>query len=121
MVSWAVYPALDPRFPAGLSSTIVQEELRGRLHFQEVTITDAIDAGALQAFGTFEHRALLAAEAGMDLILCASRDVSPGEQALEGLERGYMDGTLDRATFQESLQRIIDLRLSLQGALSAVQ
>src|SRR5581483_3691993 len=28
MVSWAVYPALSPR-PAGLSSIVVQQELRG--------------------------------------------------------------------------------------------
>ena len=27
MSSWAVYPALDPRRPAGLSSTVIQKEL----------------------------------------------------------------------------------------------
>jgi beta-N-acetylhexosaminidase len=34
MVSWATYPALDPRHPAGLSSTMVQGELRKRLRFR---------------------------------------------------------------------------------------
>src|SRR5215469_14160126 len=33
LVSWAIYPALDARFPAGLSPTIVRGELRGRLGF----------------------------------------------------------------------------------------
>ena len=35
MVSWAIYPALDPDRPAGLSSRIVQNELRKRLTLQE--------------------------------------------------------------------------------------
>ena len=113
MVSWAVYPALDPSVPAGLSSAIVQGELRQRLRFQGVTITDALEAGALQAFGTFRHRAVLAAEAGMDLILCADGHVSEGEKAMDGLESGYLDGTLSKSAFQASLQRVIDLRLSL--------
>ena len=52
MTSWAVYPALDPRRPAGLSSIIIERELRGRLHFRGVTVTDGIQAGALAPFGS---------------------------------------------------------------------
>ena len=44
MLSWATYPSLDPNFPAGLSSTIIQNELRGRLGFTGVTITDSLTA-----------------------------------------------------------------------------
>lgn len=113
MVSWAVYPAFDAARPAGLSSTVVQGQLRKQLHFKGVTITDSLGAGALQAFGTFQHRALLAAGAGMDLILCASRDVTQGEQAMDGLEAGYANGTLSRSAFKAALQRVIDLRSSL--------
>jgi len=65
MVSWAVYPALDRKNPAGLSPAIAGGELRTRLGFTGVTITDALEAGALRAFGTFGHRAVLAARAGM--------------------------------------------------------
>ena len=54
MVSWALYPALDPGLPAGMSSAIVQGELRQRLGFKGVTVTDALEAGALRAFGTFQ-------------------------------------------------------------------
>jgi beta-N-acetylhexosaminidase len=45
MVSWAVYPALDRARPAGLSSAVVQGELRGRLGYRGVSITDALEAG----------------------------------------------------------------------------
>jgi beta-N-acetylhexosaminidase len=48
MVSWAVYPALDATRPAGLSPAVVGSELRGRLRFRGVTVTDALEAGALQ-------------------------------------------------------------------------
>ena len=119
MVSWAVYPALDPGMPAGMSSTIVQGELRQRLGFKGVTVTDALEAGALQAFGTFQRRALVAAGAGMDLILCSQGDVAEGEQAMDGLESGYLNGTLNKSAFQTSSAAVIDLR-SVSAADQAV-
>ena len=112
MVSWAVYPALDPGTPAGLSPVIVQGLLRQKLGFQGVTVTDALEAGALQAFGTSRHRAVLAARAGMDLILCGP-GVSEGERAMHGLRSGYLNGTLSKPAFRASLQRVTDLRSSL--------
>jgi beta-N-acetylhexosaminidase len=72
MTSWAIYPALDPRRPAGLSATVVGGELRRRLGFRGVTITDGIDAGAVTPYGNLATRGVLAASAGADLILCAA-------------------------------------------------
>jgi beta-N-acetylhexosaminidase len=115
MVSWAVYPALDPTRPAGLSPTIVGGELRQRLGFKGVTITDALEAGALRAYGSFQNRSLLAAEAGMDLILCSHQNVSEGEQATAGLEQGYSDGQLPKTAFIAALDRVLALRASLAG------
>jgi beta-N-acetylhexosaminidase len=115
MVSWAVYPALDPGRPAGLSARIVGGELRQRLKFTGVTITDALEAGALRGFGTYQNRALLAAEAGMDLILCSAQNVGEGEQAAAGLEAGYSDGALSPQQFAAALQQVLALRASLAG------
>ena len=80
-----------------------------------MTITDALEAGALGAYGTFSHRGLLAAEAGMDLILCSQQNVSEGEQATAGLEDGYRDGQLAKPAFTAALQRVLALRASLGG------
>jgi beta-N-acetylhexosaminidase len=115
MVSWAVYPALDPTRPAGLSPTIVNGELRQRLGFKGVTITDALEAGALRSYGSFQNRGLLAAEAGMDLILCSEQNPSEGEQAAAGLQNGYGDGQLPKAAFIAALDRVLALRASLTG------
>ncbi|MGA8115293.1 MAG: glycoside hydrolase family 3 N-terminal domain-containing protein, partial [Actinocatenispora sp.] len=112
MTSWAVYPALDPDRPAGLSSTIVQGELRDRLGFTGVTITDAIGAGALNAFGATGQRAVLAAEAGMDLIL-ASASTGQGDDAVDGLTDALQSGQLDQAAFTAAVQRVTALRESL--------
>ncbi len=115
MVSWAVYPALDPHRPAGLSSAIVGGELRRRLGFRGVTVTDALEAGALRAFGTTANRSVLAAGAGMDLILCSAQKVSQGSAARTALRATYLGGKLNKAAFTAAVQRIIALRTSLRG------
>jgi beta-N-acetylhexosaminidase len=113
MVSWATYPALDPKFPAGLSAKIVQGQLRSRLGFTGVTITDAIGAGALQNFGDTQNRALLAAEAGMELILSAGQNPQEGADCLAGLEGGYTSGKLGATNFKAVVAQILALRKSL--------
>ena len=112
MVSWAVYPVLDKNRPAGLSSTIVGGELRDRLAFKGVTVTDALEAGALHAFGSIPNRAVLAAGAGMDLLLCAAQQVGEGSQARDALAHAY-GGKLGKAAFTAAAGRIFALRGSL--------
>ncbi len=114
MVSWATYPALDAGHPAGLSSAVVQGELRGRLGFTGVTITDALEAGSLKAFGTDKQRGVDAAAAGMDLILCSGGTVTQGDDVESALVAALRSGTLDQAAFQQSVNRITALRSGLR-------
>lgn len=113
MTSWATYPALDAVYPAGLSTTIVQGELRDRLGFDGVTMTDALEAGALTSFGGTGTRALMAAEAGMDLLLCSGRDVQQGVDALDSVAAAVDDHTLNPGFFKQSLRRVQSLRSGL--------
>ena len=113
MVSWAVYPALDPSFPAGLSPTVVRSELRGRLGYQGVTITDAIEAGALTSFGGNGQRARLAAKAGMDVMLCAIQDPGQGQSVVRALATALDKGKLDPTDFNAAVQRVTALRNTL--------
>jgi beta-N-acetylhexosaminidase len=110
MVSWASYPALDAARPAGLSPTVVQKELRGRLGYQGVTITDALEAGALTAFGSYRKRAVLAAQAGMDLLLCSARDPGEGQTVTSALASALDSGQLNPACFSAAVQRVTALR-----------
>jgi len=113
MVSWAVYPSVGAR-PAGLSPNVVQGELRNHLKFAGVTITDALEAGALRPYGSTGNRARFAALAGMDLLLCSAQHVAQGQQARGELVKDYRAGTLNGAAFRASVNRVIALRQSLK-------
>ena len=113
MVSWATYPSIQSR-PAGLSPKVVQGELRNRLKFTGVTITDGLEAGALKNYGTTQNRTLLAAQAGMDLILASARNVTQGQQARGELAAAYRNGTLNHRAFLASVSRVIALRQTLK-------
>jgi beta-N-acetylhexosaminidase len=114
MTSWAIYPALDPRRPAGLSSMVIQGELRQRLRFRGVTITDGIEAGAVTPFGSLSRRAVLAAAAGADLILCAAtvpNDNTPaiGITVRQALASAIAHNQVGLAAAQQSAARVIAL------------
>jgi len=113
MVSWAIYTALDPNLPAGLSPTVIGQELRGRNNFTGVTITDALEAGALRAFGSTGQKAVTAAGAGMDLILCSAQDVTEAEAATSALATALGNGQLDPTAFNDAVNRVTALRTGL--------
>jgi beta-N-acetylhexosaminidase len=115
MTSWATYPALDAHMPAGLSPAVIQRELRGRLGFKGVTITDGIDAGALAPFGGVGNRAVLAASAGADLILCTTTnpyDNTPaiGVAARDAIASALAGGRLSRVAAGQAASRILSVR-----------
>ncbi len=110
MVGTAIYPAFGGR-PAAFNARIVRGELRGRIGFRGVTITDALGTVAATAFGGPRKTSLAAARAGMDLLLFGDTEFPlRGQDALKG---GLVGGRLDRADFRESVDRILDLRKRL--------
>jgi beta-N-acetylhexosaminidase len=113
MASWAVYPALDPKLPSGLSPAIIEGELRRRLGFRGVTITDALEAGAIAAFGTPAGCGVLAARAGMDVLLCSARDVAEGQDTVAALAHALRHHHLDPGQSETALRRVLALRRSL--------
>lgn len=120
MTSWAVYPALDPHRPAGLSSAVIEGELRGRLGFRGVTITDGIEAGAVTPYGGLAKRSVLAAAAGADLILCAAPnpdDNTPqiGVTVRDAIAAALADGQLSRSSAELAAARLLALRGGIAG------
>ncbi|KAI1811678.1 glycoside hydrolase family 3 protein [Poronia punctata] len=114
MPSWALYPALDDTYPSGISKKWVQGELRDRLGYDGVVVTDAIEAGGLNNFGSDAgERSVLAISAGQDLILAAAHEVSQGQAIVEALVAAVDDGTIDADYFAASTERIRKLRATL--------
>ena len=97
----------------GLSPTIVERELRQRLKFRGVTITDSLEAGALTAYGPSAQRAVLAAKAGMDVLLCSARDVSQGQTTVAAVADAVANHELNPGRFGIALRRVLALRDSL--------
>jgi beta-N-acetylhexosaminidase len=115
MSSWAVYPSLDARRPAGLSPTVISSELRGRLGFRGVTITDALGAGGLRHFGPIGQRGVLAARAGEDLLICTpigadDRPALAGSRVRRAIASAFRRGALSLADARRATARILALR-----------
>jgi beta-N-acetylhexosaminidase len=111
MLSTAIYPAFSDR-PAAFTRAIATGELRERLGFGGVTITDALETPAVAHFGGTAKVALAGARAGDDLLLFAR--LGPAERAWKALVGGLRAGRLDRLQFEEAAQRVLDLRDGLR-------
>lgn len=112
MLSTAIYPALSPQ-PAAFSRPIATGELRKRLGFEGVSITDALDTVAVRAFGGPTEVATAAARAGTDLLLYT--DPAEAAAAQRALLQALRTATSSRASFEESVQRVLSLRHELKS------
>jgi beta-N-acetylhexosaminidase len=107
MLSTAIYPAFSSR-PAAFAPAIASGELRGRLGFDGVSVTDALDSVAVRAFGGPARSALAAAGAGADLLLYT--DPGPALRAHRALLAELRRRPSARAAFELSAGRVLRLR-----------
>jgi beta-N-acetylhexosaminidase len=110
MLSTAIYPSLSDR-PAAFSAAIATGELRSRIGFEGVSITDALDTVAVRAFGNTAKVARAATAAGVDLLLFTAP--SEAAQAHRSLLRGLRNRSLSRSGFEGSADRVLRLRHEL--------
>jgi beta-N-acetylhexosaminidase len=111
MLANAVYPAFGSR-PVFLSPALAQDELRGRLGFSGVTMTDDLQTRSATRFGVPSRLAAPALRAGADLLLYASSYVG-GAAAANAVASDLVAGRLSREDLQASLDRILSLRAGL--------
>ena len=112
MLSTAIYPAFSD-VPAAFTRAIATGELRRRLGFRGVSITDALETAAVDAFGGPGQAGVAAARAGVDLLLLT--DLAGAEAAQRALLAKLRAGKLDRAEFLAAAGRVLDLRAELPG------
>jgi beta-N-acetylhexosaminidase len=105
MTAHVVYPALDPERPATFSRAITHDLLRGRLGFEGVCITDALEMKGASGTLGLTGAARLALEAGCDLLLFAFHDEQVRRTRLE-LAKELVDGGIDRANFDAARPRL---------------
>ena len=96
--------------PASLSQMMVSNVLREQLGYQGIVITDAMNMGAITGSYTADQAAVMAVNAGVDMILMPQ----DYETAYNGLLQAVQDGTITEDRINESVTRIVKVKLQMQ-------
>ena len=112
MLSTAIYTALDPGTPAAFSRPIARGELRRRLGFRGVSMTDALGTPATAPYGDPAEVGVRAARAGVDVMLYSS--YAAGKAAARRLARAIQRGRVHRSRAEQSVRRMLDVRRRLR-------
>jgi beta-N-acetylhexosaminidase len=110
MTTDVLMPAIDPNMPAELSSPFVNGILRHEFGYDGVVITDALYMLGIANKWSLPQAVVLAIEAGNDMIL-GVRDSSVLSSSVAALKQAIADGSLSMARIDESVARIIALKI----------
>ena len=94
--------------PSTLSPLMLTEKLRGELGFDGVIITDALRMGAVAQEYSSAEASLLALKAGADMLLLPADP----KEAFDGVMAAVADSTLTQERIDQSVRRILNLKLS---------
>lgn len=110
MTTDVLMPALDPTMPAELSHTIVTDILRHQIGYDGVVLTDALYMLGIAKKWSVPQAVVLAIEAGNDMIL-GVRDSSVFRSSVAALKQAIANGSLSMERIDESVTRIIALKI----------
>ena len=105
MTSHAIYPALDPDYPATLSHDILTELLRKSMDFQGLIITDDLEMGAIEKNMGVARGATAAFEAGADILLIC-QDQSIVLEGIKILRQKLLQDEISIKRLYQSVERI---------------
>ena len=110
MVGHVIATSIDTEVvPCSLSKVMITDVLRGELGFDGVIITDALNMGAITQKYTSSQAAVGTILAGSDMILMPDDFAS----AYKGVLEAVRDGTITEERLDESLVRILRVKLLL--------
>lgn len=112
MVGHLYYPALDPNYirPATLSPVML-DLLRDELGFDGVTISDAMDMGAILRTYSMSGAVIESINAGMDMIAFGPHVTAADQQRVyNDVLAAARNGTISTARLDEAVGRIMALR-----------
>jgi beta-N-acetylhexosaminidase len=108
---------LDERHPATLSRATIGSLLRRELGWNGVVVSDDLRMGAIEQHYGLDEAAVLALDAGVDLLLIADDRLPDGRSAaavaLGAVRRALESGRLDAAIVEAALTRVSRLRARL--------
>ena len=101
MTAHLLLPSLDPDLPATLSPAVLSQLLRQELGFDGLVVTDALVMEAISGHYGAGEAAVLALEAGADLVLMPA----DADAALEAIVAAIGAGRLSEERIEASLER----------------
>ena len=111
MIAHVVVPAIQQPevLPATLSPRVINRFLQNDLGFKGLVVTDAMDMGAIvQAYGS-DSAAVLAVEAGVDVLLILADE----DAAIEALMNEVKNGRISEERINVSVRKILEYKWSL--------
>lgn len=112
MTTHVLVPALDPTYPATISGTITTDLLRNTLGYQGVITTDDVFMGAMRLNYPMNEVFTRAVLAGNDII-CCTWGSDESAYFVSTLQGDVADGTIGKARIDESVRRILLLKMQL--------
>lgn len=104
MVGHQITSASGDNLPGDLSHVVATDWLRGELGFTGIAVTDSHAMGAITNVYTSSESAVLAIEAGMDMILMPNSLT----EAVAGVEYAVQSGRISENRINESVLRILE-------------
>lgn len=106
MVAHVTCTAIDDTYPVSLSKKLVTDKLRGELGYKGLILTDALNMGAIEKNYGSAEAAVLAFEAGNDIVLMPD----DFEKAYDGLLAAVNSGRISMERLNESVLRILKMK-----------
>ncbi len=105
MTAHIVYPQIDPEHPATLSEAVLTGVLRQRIGYDGVVITDALMMRAVHARYGHARAAVLALQAGADMVLAQGARAEQAA-ALGAIGEALADGRISAGRVQQAQRRL---------------
>lgn len=96
--------------PTSLSKTMVTDILREKMGYTGLVVTDAMNMGAITEEYTSAEAAVKALQSGVDIVLMPENF----QEAYQGVLDAVADGTLTEERIDESVTRILTVKLDMQ-------
>ena len=110
MTAHILVPALDPKFPASISKTIVTGLLRNEMEYRGLILTDDLEMKGLSDAYPPAKSASMAIAAGNDAVLVCSGDLALENRVFDSLVNAISSGELSRQQVESSISRTDEFR-----------
>ena len=107
LISHNIVNSIDPNYPSSLSKKVIIDELRNKLKFSGIVVTDDLDMEAVKSYAKDGNAATLAINAGADMII-TSDYINMYNEILNGVT----NNTIDIDVIDLAVRRIIAWKLS---------